>query len=254
MFAQAVGNLLFIFLLVLANAFFVAAEFAIVKVRASQIEQRIKKGHIRAALAKHITSHLDAYLSATQLGITLASLGLGWVGEPLLADMIRQPFLALGIGGEDTIHAIAFIVSFGALTFLTVILGELGPKWLAIRHPEATTLAVVFPLQLFYQLFRPIIWSLNHSAQFLFRLVGLEPARAAELLHTAEELELIVNEGAKSGVLNKTEQELISSIFEFSTTTAKEIMVPRTDVVAIEYETTRDELIRIVTEQGYSRL
>lgn len=254
MIAQIIGNVIIILLLVFANGFFVAAEFAIVKVRSSQIVQRMKKGHRRAALAKNIVEHLDAYLSATQLGITLSSLGLGWVGEPLLADMLRDPLSQIGIVGERTVHALAFGISFGVLTFLHIILGELAPKSLAIRHPESTTFVVSAPLQVFYRIFQPAIWLLNGSANFLLKLAGIPPSSAQELLHSPEELEIIVRESAKSGMFNKTEQELITRIFEFSTTTVKEIMVPRTDVVAVEIGTPRDRLIRIVSEEGYSRL
>ncbi len=216
MVAQVLGNIIFILLLVLANGFFVAAEFAIVKVRSSQIAQKIKSGHRRAALAKNIVEHLDAYLSATQLGITLASMGLGWVGEPLLAEMLREPLAALGIIAEAPLHAISFVISFGILTFLHIILGELAPKSLAIQHAEATTLIVSYPLQLFYRLFQPAIWFLNASANFLLRLIGIPPSTAREL--------------------------------------AKEIMVPRTDVIAVEMNTPREKLIRIVTGEGYSRM
>lgn len=254
MIAQEIGNIIIILLLVLANGFFVAAEFAIVKVRSSQIAEKIKRGHRGAVLAKNIVEHLDAYLSATQLGITLASLGLGWVGEPLLADMLRGPLAAVGIIGENAVHAISFGVSFGILTFLHIILGELAPKSLAIRHPVATTLLVSRPLQLFYRIFQPAIWLLNGSANFLLRLLGMPPSSASELLHSPEELQILVTEGAKSGVFNKMEQELISSIFEFSNTIAKEIMVPRTDMVAVEITTPREKLIRIVSEEGYSRM
>jgi len=251
---QIVGNVIIILLLVFANGFFVAAEFAIVKVRSSQIVQRLKKGHRRASLAKNIVEHLDAYLSATQLGITLSSLGLGWVGEPLLADMLRGPLAGIGVIGERTVHALAFGISFGTLTFLHIILGELAPKSLAIRYPESTTFVVSAPLQLFYRVFQPAIWLLNGSANFLLNLIGIPPSSARELLHSPEELEIIVTESAKGGMFNKTEQELISSIFEFSTITAKEIMVPRTDVVAIEINTPREKLVRIVSEEGYSRI
>lgn len=254
MIAQIVGNIIIILLLVFANGFFVAAEFAIVKVRSTQIVQRMKKGHRRAALAKNIVEHLDAYLSATQLGITLSSLGLGWVGEPLLAEMLRGPLSGLGIAGERTVHALSFGISFGILTFLHIILGELAPKSLAIRHPESTTFMISAPLQLFYRIFQPAIWLLNGSANFLLRLVGIPPSSAKELLHSPEELEIIVTESAKSGMFNKTEQELISSIFEFSTITVKEIMVPRTDIVAIDIDTPREKLIRVVSEEGYSRI
>jgi CBS domain containing-hemolysin-like protein len=252
--AEVIGNFVFIFLLVLANGFFVSAEFAIVKVRQSQIVERLRRGHKQAELAKHIIDNLDAYLSATQLGITLASLGLGWVGEPLLADMIQKPLEAIGILSPQVIHGIAFGISFAILTFLHIILGELAPKSLAIQHPEATTLIVSFPLQLFYRLFKPLIWSLNHMANLLLRAIGIQQAPSNELVHSPEELEIIVTEGAKQGGLTKTEQELLSSIFEFTTTTAKEIMVPRTEMIALDVDMPREQLIRKVIEEGYSRM
>jgi CBS domain containing-hemolysin-like protein len=254
MFAQVVGNLLFILTVVLANAFFVAAEFAIVKLRLTQIDSMVRKGHRRATVAKHIIEHLDAYLSATQLGITFTSLGLGWLGEPLLADMIAPPLTALGIVSAQTIQGIAFVLSYGILTFLHIIIGELGPRFLALQYPEATALLISLPLQLFYRIFRPFIWLLNNSANVLLRSFGINPVQRSELVHTAEELEMMVYEGARHGVLDKTEQELISSIFEFSETTAREVMVPRTEVVAVNITTPRERLIRIVTEEGYSRL
>jgi CBS domain containing-hemolysin-like protein len=254
MLSQIVGNLIFILLLVFANGFFVAAEFAIVKVRLTQIELKIQKGHHRAILAKHIVDHLDAYLSATQLGITLSTLGLGWVGEPLLADMLIQPLGVIGVMDINTIHAVSFVISFGILTFLQIILGELMPRYLAIQYPEAMSMLVSVPLQLFYKIFKPFIWVLTGTANFLLRAIGITPSKVGEIVHSPEELELIVAQGVKSGGLNKTEQELISSIFEFSTTTAKEIMIPRTDVVAIKFDTPRDRLIQIVTEEGYSRM
>lgn len=252
--AEVLGDIVFILFLVLANGFFVAAEFAMVKVRLSQLEERIKQGYRRAVVAKHIVEHIDAYLSATQLGITLSSLGLGWVGEPLLAELLAGPFAALGIVGDKALHAVSFAVSFGILAFLLIILGELGPKSYAIRHAEATSYMTSLPLQLFYQIFKPAIWVLNRSANIMLRFLGIPLTRAGEMYHSAEELEIIVNEGAKSGVLNKTEQELITSIFEFSTTTAKEIMVPRTEMVALDISKPREHLIRVVTEEGYSRL
>jgi CBS domain containing-hemolysin-like protein len=251
---QVIGNIIFILLLVFANAFFVAAEFAIVKVRSTQIAQRVKRGHRYAPLAKHIVEHLDAYLSATQLGITLASLGLGWIGEPVLAEMLRQPLTTLGMTSEKVLHGVSFGIAFSMLTFLHIVLGELAPKSLAIQYPETTTFIVSFPLQLFYNIFKPAIWALNSAANFLLRIAGISPASPAELVHSADELEMLVTEGAKRGVLTKTEEELISSIFEFSDTSAREIMVPRTEVVAIEDTTDREKLIRIVIEEGYSRI
>jgi CBS domain containing-hemolysin-like protein len=254
MLSEILGNIIFILLVVLANGFFVASEFAIVKVRASQIELKIKRGVRRAALAKHIVEHLDTYLSATQLGITLTTLGLGWIGEPLLADMIRQPFAMVGVLNDQTVHAIAFVISFAILTFLLIALGELAPRYLAIQHPEGTSMVVAVPLQLFYRIFKPFIWLLMKSSNVLIRSIGITPVQRSEMVHTAEEFEYLVAEGAKSGALDKTEQELIASIFDFSDTDAKEIMVPRTDVVAIEYNTPRDGLIRKVIDEGYSRM
>jgi CBS domain containing-hemolysin-like protein len=254
MASQVLGNLIFILLVVFANGFFVAAEFSMVKVRLSRMENLVKKGRRGALIAKHITEHLDAYLSATQLGITLSSLGLGWIGEPLLAGMLKNPLEMINIFSDATIHAIAFLVSFGVLTFLHIILGELGPKYIAIQHPEQAAMILSFPLQMFYRIFWPFIWFLNKSSNVILRSVGVTPVKTPERVHSPEELETIVAEGARSGMLNKTEQELITKIFEFSTTTAKEIMVPRTDVVALEDNTPRERLVRIVTEEGYSRI
>jgi len=251
---QVFGNIIFILMIVFANGFFVIAEFALVKVRITQINEQIKRGRRFAPLAQHMMEHLDSYLSACQLGITFTSLGLGWVGEPLLAEMLRQPFYSMGMVNEQMLHFISFAVSFGILTFLHIVLGEQAPKMLAIQKAETATMLVSFPLQIFYRIFSPLIWLLNVCANFVLRTMGINPVRPAELVHSAEELEMMVDEGARTGVLTKTEQELISSIFEFSNTTAKEIMVPRTEVVAINMDTTRERLIQIVTEEGYSRM
>ena len=215
MLSQVIGDMVFILALILANGFFVAAEFSIVKVRSSQMDYKVKRGHQRAILAKHIVEHLDSYLSATQLGITLTSLGLGWLGEPLLADLLKGPFDLMGIMSEQTVHVVSFIISFAILTFLTIILGELGPKYVAIQHSEATALVVSLPLQLFYRIFEPFIWVLNRTSAFLLGFVGITPSHINRLVHSPEELEIIFTEGAKSGLFNKTEQELISSMFEF---------------------------------------
>lgn len=254
MLAQVIGNIIFIFLIVFANGFFVVAEFALVKVRITQINEQLKRGRRFAPLAQHILEHLDSYLSACQLGITFTSLGLGWVGEPLLAEMLREPFHSIGMVNEQVLHVFSFAVSFGILTFLHIVLGEQAPKMLAIQKAETAMMIVAFPLQLFYRVFGPVIWILNVCANFVLRTIGINPVRPAELVHSAEELEMMVYEGARTGVLTKTEQELISSIFEFSNTTAKEIMVPRTEVIAINMDTSRERLIQIVTEEGYSRM
>ncbi len=252
--AEIVGNIVFILLVVMANGFFVSAEFALVKVRSTQIMEQLRRGHKVAPLAKHIVEHLDSYLSACQLGVTLASLGLGWIGEPLLADMIHKPLVNLGMMNETVIHTIAFLISFAVLSFLHIVLGEQAPKMVAIQHAEVTTLIVSLPLQLFYRIFKPAIWALNKSANAFIGMLGIAPQAHTEHLHSAEELEIIVTEGARSGVITKTEQELLSSIFEFSSTSAKEVMVPRTEMVALNIALPREELIRKVVEEGYSRM
>jgi CBS domain containing-hemolysin-like protein len=247
-------KILAILALVAANGFFVAAEFAIVKVRSTQIEtSRYRRGK-RATIAKHIVAHLDAYLSATQLGITLASLGLGWAGEPFLADMIAPVLSSLGLGSPVVVHSVAFAIAFGTLTFLHITLGELAPKSVAIQHAEPTALLVSIPLQLFYQIFKPAIWVLNGFSNFILRIVGIHPPSEAELVHSPQELRLLLSEGTKVGVIDQLERELIDKIFEFTDTRAKEVMIPRTDVVAIEMNTPHDKLIKIVTEEGYSRM
>lgn len=240
-------------LLVFANGFFVAAEFAMIKVRGSQLEEKIRQGSHRAVITKNIIEHLNAFLSATQLGITLTSLGLGWVGEPLTEGMFRPVFNLFGMG-EASIHTVSFILGFALLTFLTILLGELTPKSMAIAYPDRVASLVTLPLKWFYGIFKPAIWVLTKTSNIILHLMGIPIATTSEHLHSAEELEIIVSEGAKSGVLNKTEQELLSSIFEFSGTTAHEIMVPRTDMVALDIDTPRDKLVRVVTEEGYSRL
>jgi CBS domain containing-hemolysin-like protein len=252
--AEVVGNIVFILLLVFLNGFFVAAEFAIVKVRRSQLEEKIRQGNRDAVLAKHIVDHLSVYLSATQLGITFASLGLGWLGEPLIAKMFADTFHALGITSERAVSTISVIIGFGILTFLQIIFGELAPKFLAIRNPEGTSYLVSLPLQLFFKVFRPVIWTLNATSNFLLKKLGIPITGPGDLVHSAEELEIIVNEGAKSGVLNKTEQELISSIFDFTETLAREIMIPRTEMVAVNIDTSREALVHKVSEEGYSRM
>jgi CBS domain containing-hemolysin-like protein len=240
---------------VLLNGFFVAAEFAIVKVRASQIEIRIRSGSRLAELAKHMLEHLDAYLSATQLGITLSSLGLGFLGESILktqliiiADLyFPHQFTA------STISSISFAIAFGLTTVLHIILGELAPKSLAIQRSEQVALAVAVPMRVVYIVFRPFIWMLNGIANLLLRSVGIEPLHG-ENVHSPEEILMLVNESGKSGMLLSNEQELIENVFNFTELTAKQVMIPRGAISALELSMTSDEIIDKVIEDGYSRM
>lgn len=240
--------------LVLANGFFVAAEFAIVKVRASQIELHAKSGSNVAKIAKNITKHLDGYLAATQLGITLASLALGWVGEAVMTKIVHQFF---GLFNIELTGAVAknlgHVLAFGIITFLHIVFGELAPKSIAIQRPVATTMRIAAPLQFFYYIFKPIIWLLNGFANFLLRLIGIQP-NAHEAHHSSEELQYLLDKGKESGALNNAEHELIKNVFDFNERIVKNIMVPRTKIVAVELSDTTEGLITTATEEGYSRI
>lgn len=238
--------------LVLLNGFFVAAEFAIVKVRSSQINS--KGGLSRAtAAAKHILGNLDGYLAATQLGITLASLGLGWVGESVVTTLILRLMDTLHIRmAESTAHNIAIPIAFLTITILHIVFGELAPKSMAIRKPLPTTLTVALPLRFFFVIFRPFIWLLNGLANSILRLIGLAPAGESEI-HSEEELKLIISESQEGGAIEETERELIQNVFEFDDSRVKEILTHRKDISALDITKPFEELIDQVIKDGYSR-
>src|SRR5215210_264237 len=220
-------------LLVFFNGFFVAAEFAIVKIRSSQLEMEVKKGNKTAVLARHIVSHLDGYLAATQLGITLASLGLGWIGEPVVSKMIVSLMDGLGVQiNEITAHKIALPVAFAIITILHIVFGELAPKSIAIQRSEGTTLAIAYPLRFFYILFRPFIWVLNGIANIILKVIGISAAHGSEV-HSSEEMKYLVEQSKESGEMERNEYDIIISAFEFSERTVKHVLVPRTKVSAI---------------------
>ncbi|MBX7152197.1 hemolysin family protein [bacterium] len=242
-----------VLLLVFANGFFVAAEFAIVKVRSTQIETLIQANDRRAKLAKDLITHLDAYLSATQLGITIASIGLGWIGEPAVSRMIQPLIDFIGVTNPNVIHAISFTVGFSIITFLHITLGELAPKSAAIQYPQSITLGIAFPLKLFYVVFKPFIFLLNGSANLILRLIGIHPA-GEQLTHSEEEIRLLIADGKKSGVIDATEYKLIENIFNFTETTVKEIMVPRTEVFALDLANGFQENFKLAVESGFTRI
>jgi CBS domain containing-hemolysin-like protein len=247
-------DLFLLFLFVALNAFFVAAEFAIVKVRKTQIQPLAASQHKKAKVAIRLISHLDEYLSATQLGITISSLGLGWIGEPVTANILAPVFSLLGISDPKTIHTISLTVGFLLITFLHIVLGELAPKSLAIRHPKATTLFISLPLNFFYIIFKPAIWLLNGTANLILKAAGMQPVSETERAHSEEELRMLIAEGTKSGEIDVTEHELIEKIFEFNDKTANEIMVPRNKICAININSSREEIIQRVIEEGFSRI
>jgi CBS domain containing-hemolysin-like protein len=241
--------------LVLLNGFFVAAEFAIVKVRASQIEIKAKTGSRVGKMAKNIVHNLDGYLAATQLGITLASLGLGWVGEDVMHTIFKDLFDSLNLGISDAyIHSISTIVAFSIITIMHIVFGELAPKSFAIQRPVATTLFVSVPLQIFYVVFKPFIWALNSLAAVILKPFGINTAGGHESLHSNEELQYLLDQGKESGALEDNEHELIKNVFDFNERVVKNIMVPRTKISGIELSTSKEEVIQIIIGEGYSRL
>src|SRR5690606_22269209 len=245
------------FFLVFLNGFFVAAEFAIVKVRSSQIEIKAKSGGAVAKIAKHITQHLDNYLAATQLGITLASLGLGWVGESVMKHILIDILLFFGAGDSFAAsfsQTAAPITAFAIITILHIVFGELAPKSLAIQRPVSITMGVSFPLHVFYLIFRPFIWLLNGFANALLKLAGIGTISGHDTIHSSEELQYILEQGKESGALDLSEHELIKNVFDFNERIVKNIMVPRTKISAVELTTPSGELLETIIKEGYSRV
>jgi CBS domain containing-hemolysin-like protein len=239
-------------LLVLLNGFFVAAEFAIVKVRSSQIA--IQAGTTSKRAAQIIISNLDGFLAATQLGITLASLGLGWFGEEVATRIVLNTMSAIGIEVEESLaHSIALPIAFAFITVLHIVFGELAPKSLAIRYPTPTTLWVSLPLRIFYFIFRPFIYILNGFANLLLKLVGIKPVSGHEEIHSQEELRLLIAESEEGGAIEQSERELIQNVFDFDDRIAKQIMVPRIKISGINVNTSLEEAVKIVLHEGYSR-
>ena len=245
-------NLILIAILIAVTAFFVASEFAIVKLRSSRLDQLIAEGNQSAKVAKKIVSNLDGYLSACQLGITITALGLGWLGEPTFESMLHPLFEQLHIH-ESFSSFFSFISAFLIVTFLHVVIGELAPKTVAIHKAENITLLFARPLILFYQIMFPFIWILNGSANLLIRTIGLKPASEHELAHTEEELRIILSESYKSGEINSSEFKYVNKIFEFDERIAKEIMVPRTEIVTTSVDNTFEENLEIMRTEEFTR-
>lgn len=229
-----------------------ATEFAIVKVRTSRIDQLVAEGKSSAKSAKHVVSHLDEYLSACQLGITITALGLGWLGEPTVEAMLHPLFEKWNLNPSLS-HILSFGIAFASVTFLHVVVGELAPKTVAIQKAEAITLAFSKPIILFYKIMYPFIWILNGSARLLAGLFGLKPASEHELAHSEEELRILLSESYESGEINQNELKYVNNIFEFDERIAKEIMVPRTEIVTLDISDTIDTIIDVIQQEKYTR-
>lgn len=241
--------------LVLLNGFFVAAEFAMVRVRGSQIDIKAKAGSRTAKVAKSIVANLDSYLAATQLGITVASLGLGWAGQLVVTKLMLNLFSLFGI--VITSHFIintSQVVAFILITMLHIVFGELAPKSLAIQRSVRTVMAISVPLQFFFIVCRPFIWALNGLANLILKLFGINNIPGSEAHHSSEELQYLLEQGKESGALDSNEHELIQNVFEFNERVVKNIMVPRTKISGVEISTTQDELLDFLVSEGYSRI
>lgn len=247
-----VGNLILVAILILLTAFFVATEFSIVKVRSTRIDQLIEEGNRNAVYAKKLIENLDAYLSACQLGITVTALGLGWLGEPTVERMLRPLFESLELN-ETVSTVLSFLLSFLIVTYLHVVIGELAPKTIAIQKAEKVTLLFARPLIYFYKIMYPFIWLLNGSAQLLIRMLGFRPMNENEEAHSEEEVRMIVEDSYKSGEINLAEMTYVNNIFEFDETVAREIMVPRNEVVCFFKEQSLDENLDFIRETQFTR-
>lgn len=239
-------------ILIALTAFFVASEFAIIRIRSSRIDQLIEEGNSSAVTSKRVISNLDEYLSACQLGITITALGLGWLGESTFEKILHPIFESLNIPASfNQVLSVGF--AFAAITFLHVVVGELAPKTLAIQKAEWITLLVARPLVLFYKVMYPVIWLLNGSARITTKFFGLKPVSENEIAHTEEELRIILSESYKSGEINQSEFKYVNKIFEFDNRIAKEVMVPRTEIVSLSKEDTLETFLQVLREEKFTR-
>lgn len=237
-------------LLILLNGFFVAAEFALVKVRASQLDVKIQKGSSRATLAKTLLEKLDAYLSATQLGITLASLALGAIGEETISHLLQRIFPNLqGVSN----HGISLTIALTLLTFFHVTLGEQIPKMIGIKYSMQTALLIAWPMRVFYFICSPFIWLLNKTSNVVLRIIGVKQV-GEEDFHSEEELRLILTESEEGGAIKPSENELIQNVFDFDDRIVKQVMVPQNRIMAIDVELSRNEVTQRIIDEGFSRL
>jgi CBS domain containing-hemolysin-like protein len=246
-------RLFIILLLIFLNGFFVASEFALVKVRSSQLDLLEEEGNRRASLANHVISNLDAYLSATQLGITLASLALGWIGQPYVASLLAPALYHIGIGSKAVVDGISITVGFALITYFHIVLGELTPKTVSIRKALETSLWVSAPLHLFYLIFRPAIWFLQVSAAGILRLRRLDPVAENELGHSEEELRVILTESDSKAEVPPLSKELLINALDFRRRVVRDIMTPRGDVIYLDAEDSFEANLQVAQESNHTR-
>lgn len=246
-------KLILVLFLVFMNGFFVAAEFAVVKVRNSRLETLVNEGNSRAGYAKQLTDHLDVSLSVTQLGITLASLGLGWLGEPTVSHILEPVFEYVGLSGALA-TTVSFAIAFGIITAMHIICGELIPKNLAIQKAESVTLNIAIPMLMFQKVMYPFVWFLNHVANYTAAKMGIPvEGENEDTAHTEEEIRILMEESHKKGYIDKTELDFVDNVFDFSDRNVREIMIPRTDMVCLYTEDSFDENIQVAMSEHMTR-
>ncbi len=244
-----------VLLLVLLNGFFVASEFALVAIRKTRIDELVKRGNAAAKLVQTALINLDTYISATQLGITISSLALGWIGEPALAHYFEPIFLNF-LSPETALigaHAAAVVIAFMIITFLHIVLGELAPKSIALQKSERTALLIIAPLTLFATIFKPFIWVLNGTGLLVLKLIGFKSSTSHQIVHSEEEIKLILAQSASEGAIEKEEAEMVYSVLKFADLPVKKIMIPRTNIIAFDTQTTFDKLLPIAEQNLHSR-
>ena len=248
-------GLVAVVVLVLLNGFFVAAEFSLVSVRQTRITELVAAGNAKAKTVQEALKNMDRVIAAPQLGITLASLGLGWIGEPALSHLI-EPLLDLFPADlrPGLSHSLSSGLAFAIITFLHVVVGELAPKSIALQDPENTSMVVAAPTLWSERLFKPFIWALNGTGNALLRLVGVKPASGHELVHSVEELKMLVTASTKEGVVAEQESELLHAIFDFGDLLVRQVMIPRTEIIAVEAALPLTEILPLITESTYTKI
>jgi CBS domain containing-hemolysin-like protein len=251
---DSILGLLAVLFLVACNGFFVAGEFALVGARRTRIEQLVSEGSAAAKATQKAIDQLDSFIAATQLGITLASLGLGWIGEPAIAHLFEPLLHLLPPEWADTVgKSLAIVVAFAVVTLLHIVLGELTPKSIALQRPESVALFVARPITLFLRLFRPVIYIMNSVGNWVVRLLGFEPASGHAQVHSPEELEMLVHSTREAGLLEESEEQLLRRAFDFRDLQVRAVMRPRTEVDAVPVDLRLPELLKLIATLHHSR-
>jgi CBS domain containing-hemolysin-like protein len=247
-------KLIAVALLVFANGFFVAAEFSLVSVRRTRIAELISRGETSAEAVQKAIERPDQVIAATQLGITLASLGLGWLGEPALAHLLTPIIDLVPQAIQSGVsHSLSAALAFIIITFLHVVVGELAPKSIALQDPERTSLVVAEPTLLTERIFKPAIWALNGTGNALLHLINVQPASGHELVHSVEELKMLVTASAEGGVVEAEESEMLHAVFDFGGLIVRQVMIPRTEILAVEADTSLQDIIQLTSQSNYTK-